>query len=482
MLVWCLFVCRGIFAISTLPLWEGFDEFSHFAVIQHVALEAAFPRPDTGNSREVSQSLRLTPMPWQLRDSPEVRYTHDSYWKSPDRERLRRELQQIPPQRPGSDVWVPCERLYEAQQPPLYYVLAALPYRLMAFLDLDLRTRVFVLRLCNVLLASLAIPLAYFAAKEVLPPPFALTAALLVATMPGLSAAVFRVGNDALAVALGSAIVYLLVRRDEPSFRLAGWTLAAALLTKAYFLSLLPLAILSRKASWLPVALVAGPYYVWTFATTGSLTGEQHDVAAGIFKDTSVLSAIVQVNWRQAVDSTFWSYIWIGNWSFLPVRSWMYHGMAVLYALAAVRVPRSLALLAGLVLSFLAGIAYHVVVTFRVHGISSSTGWYLHALVAAQAILLAAGWGPRLAPIAAALFLALDAFGLWAYQLPYYAGRIAHTPDGRLAAYPVFERLETVPSILEQLSHPGFATPLLLLYATWTAGALTVAAYQWRRQ
>jgi hypothetical protein len=174
---------RGLFFILTLPLWEGFDEFSHFAVLQHVALEGAFPKAATGNSLEVSRSLRLAPMPWHLRDAPEVRFTHDSYWKQPDRESLRAELSRLDPQRSGG-VWVPSQRLYEAQQPPLYYALAALPYRAMQ--QTDLHKRVYLLRLWNVLLASLAVPLTYLAARQVFGDDggIPLASALLVVAMP----------------------------------------------------------------------------------------------------------------------------------------------------------------------------------------------------------------------------------------------------------------------------------------------------------
>jgi hypothetical protein len=238
---------------------------------------------------------------------------------------------------------------------------------------------------------------------------------------------------------------------------------------------------------FVPVLVTAAPFYTWTLLTTGSLTGEQHDVAAGLFADAKGLMAVTQVRWLQAADSTFMSYVWIGNWSFLQVRSWMYHAVAVLYALAAWRAfpamlaRRQLLLLGGLIAALLAGIAYHVLVTFRVHGISSSTGWYLHVLVTAEAILLAWGWRGFVG-IVAGVFVAIDMFGTWAYLLPYYAGYIAHTADGRLAAYPVLARLETVPAILERVAPAGFALPLLGLHVTVLTGMLWLAMYQWRRQ
>ena len=35
--VWLCFLARGVFYCVSLPLWEGFDEYAHFARVQHVA-------------------------------------------------------------------------------------------------------------------------------------------------------------------------------------------------------------------------------------------------------------------------------------------------------------------------------------------------------------------------------------------------------------------------------------------------------------
>jgi hypothetical protein len=35
-LIWVAFFLRGAFYASILPVWEGFDEYAHFAFIHHL--------------------------------------------------------------------------------------------------------------------------------------------------------------------------------------------------------------------------------------------------------------------------------------------------------------------------------------------------------------------------------------------------------------------------------------------------------------
>src|ERR1700760_3836516 len=66
-LLWALFLVRGLFFCFALPLWEGWDEYAHFGFVQFVANGGVLPRFDTAFSREVDQSMRLAPLPYELR-------------------------------------------------------------------------------------------------------------------------------------------------------------------------------------------------------------------------------------------------------------------------------------------------------------------------------------------------------------------------------------------------------------------------------
>ena len=42
LILWLAFLLRGIFYCTVLPLWEGFDEWAHFAVIQQMKATNSF--------------------------------------------------------------------------------------------------------------------------------------------------------------------------------------------------------------------------------------------------------------------------------------------------------------------------------------------------------------------------------------------------------------------------------------------------------
>ncbi|MDP8979309.1 MAG: hypothetical protein M3O35_01815 [Acidobacteriota bacterium] len=90
-ILWLCFILRALFYCSTIPLWEGYDEFSHFAFIQHFATTGTLPDPrHTNTSREIEESMRLAPMPWMQRDVRQ-NVTHDAWWQLPDAARADRE-------------------------------------------------------------------------------------------------------------------------------------------------------------------------------------------------------------------------------------------------------------------------------------------------------------------------------------------------------------------------------------------------------
>src|SRR6266852_1767830 len=94
--LWLLFLIRGVFYISVIPLWEGFDEWAHYAVLQNIATSGrALPSVADKVSREVQESLELAPVHWQASG-----LRHDDYWRLPESDRKAREekLRSIPAQ------------------------------------------------------------------------------------------------------------------------------------------------------------------------------------------------------------------------------------------------------------------------------------------------------------------------------------------------------------------------------------------------
>ena len=361
-LIWLAFLVRGAFYSRFIPLWEGYDEWSHYAFLEHFRFHGgALPLSSDGVSEEIRQSVE------------------SGEFKHEETEPLK---------------------LYEAQQPPLYYWILYLPNRI--FSDAPIAVRVHRLRLFSILIASLVIPLAYLAARQLFySRRIALAVCALIASMPELMIDVARVGNECLSIALASWIVLLLLRKKAPALGLA---MGLALLTKAYFLAFLPILVIRRRFYSLGAALAISGWWYWrSFHLTGTLSGEVLDVVAAHMGLGARLHMIGKVNWFSVLDAAAWTHIWNGAWSFFSLRSWMYRIFELLFVVAVVMLLRTLlkrpmgifkskiALLASLEALFAAGMSWQTLATFLAKGISFSGGWYYYVLVTAEALLLASG-------------------------------------------------------------------------------------------
>jgi len=463
LIVWICFIARGVFCCGVIPIWEGFDEPFHFAHLQNVALggvRAYVPR-------EVAQSFAYAPLPSFLTYVGSRSLTHDQFNRIPEEQRETRiaDLYQLTPQRRNEPPYGTI-RSYEAQQPPLYYILFCPVYWLVQ--SISLPDRVLAIRLAGVLLASLVIPFGFLAARSAVGNRWHAVAVVALATsMPQLIFTVFRVSNDALAVVLGAVLLWLTLRRPALNPLILGAVLGAALLTKAYFLSALPvvLGVLLWRREWqragaviVTALVIAGWYYVETYTRTGSVTGEQTTIDA-----QHRTPAILHVDWRRALDTTFVSHIWFGNWSFVTLRSWMYRVFMMLYAAAGIalvsRRTSEMAVVVAFWIALALGLAYHVLVNTAVHGVSATNGWYLYAVVIAECVLLTAGirW---MGPALALCFAAADLFGMTFYLLPYYSGLTVHTAEGSLHAATIAQ-LKALPKLA-----------LVVMY--WTVSIISV--------
>jgi len=449
-LIWACLLARLAFYAAMLPPWEGVDEWAHFAVVQSTALRGELlASRDRPIPRNIEASLHLVPLPWEFRrlDAPSV--THDAYWRLPRQARrdLTASLRAIPPYwalQDGSGKF----SNYEAQQPPLYYWMAAPLVWLMR--GRGLLTQVMAVRLFSALLASLVVPLVYRIGRELFEEErMALGCAAVVAVMPGFAGAVARVGNDSLAAVLYAALILAgLVLWRRTSFFAAGATgilLGLGLLTKAYFLTAVPPVLwLLWRRGYLRIALVpvllAGWWYLRSVLTSGSLltTGAMSGVR---ISPAAVLRSVPSVPWFRAVDAALFSHIYCGGWSWLTVRSWIYHAFYIVFALAAIGLWRwlpkpGIRWLLAVYLCFWAGELWHAALMFAARGVPASMGYYLYGVIAAEVPLGVAGlatWMRRwAAPLLAAMFALLDLAAMHLLALPYYAGAIRHQPDGTL--------------------------------------------------
>src|ERR1019366_1723899 len=91
--IWCCFLARAMFYCTAVPLWEGYDEYSHFALVQYVAVHhGRFPLESIlpNSSRTVSESRRLTPGAWIIRDTSKGILSYEEYFSLPSPEQKAR--------------------------------------------------------------------------------------------------------------------------------------------------------------------------------------------------------------------------------------------------------------------------------------------------------------------------------------------------------------------------------------------------------
>jgi hypothetical protein len=471
--IWICFLLRALFYCAALPLWEGFDEWSHFGVVERMAFRGEpLVSRESPLPRDAAASLELVPLPWELRGYSLPSVTHDAYWRLDPAERARREsaFRAIQPEWAREDTGN--FKTYEGLQGPLYgWTMAPL---LLAASHAHLSTQALLLRCFGVLIVSLVIPLTYLTCRRAFGSPgVALGCAAIVAAMPGLLVDTAHVSNESVAVTLFALLTWqAVVIADEGLTRTRalafGAGLGLGLLAKAYFLTALPAVALlllwkcrrDARALLVPLATaaVAGWWYVRNLVTMGAASGMWESAKLPHATFTDQLREATRIHWGVVIDSILFSHLWLGSWSTLTVRSWMYHFLYLVIALAAAglvwdalrraharQLQSNMAAFAVLGLlfgMFWLGQLYHVITLFMVWGIATTLGSYLYAVVTAEVALCVAGLralAPRArslaAPLGAALFAALDLYTMHFVALPYYTGYIAHRPNGMLASF-----------------------------------------------
>jgi hypothetical protein len=425
-----------------LPLWEGWDEYAHFAWLQHWNDQGTLPRTTDRISREIDESMRVAPLPRELRWIGAPYLIYPDWWALPAEQRAEREreLRELPvafAHQPAADFNGKPFVFYEAQQPPLFYWLAAPVLR--PFDQWNIHRRVVLIRLVSVLFASLAIPLVFLAAPAV-----GEYCAALLAVAPGLMIDAAHVSNDGLAIGIGAVFLWLMMR-EKSGWISVGVTLGLAILTKASMLFLAPILItlwIRRRPKQLAGALalgfaIGGWWYVRNVSIGMPLTGWQESVSFGEMV-RSGLALLHHGLWLNEIRTIAKSFTWFGAWSFISLRSWMYLlleglaaiGIAVGLVSRRARIGIPLVFTAWFCVAITAGAAAY----YAVHQIAGIPGWYLWPIGGALAILLVAGLG-RWSVLFVALLALTDLYGVTARMMPYYAG-LAQWNHGSVASLP----------------------------------------------
>jgi hypothetical protein len=459
-LIWLCFVFRGVFYCSLLPLWDGFDEWAYFAVIERMSTERSLLMDRNGPvSREIDASLNLAPLPRGMTSLPSQGVVRENYWQLPAEERARRETE-LAALRPEWSAQYPEDgtTAYEASQAPLYYWLMAVPAGLLR--QLWLVDRVWWIRILSFLLGSLCIPIGYatarrfFASEQI-----ALGVTLAVALLPELALTMARISNEGLAVVAYTTLLFAGIKWVErPDFTRAvpaGVALSFSLLTKAYALTAVPallvvglgIAGLDRKrrrsvlASTVAVVgiamLLSSWWYVRNYVQTGTISGLDEAITLRETPALDMLHGVSRVEWSPAVKTILASHVWYGGWNLVGVRRWVYRFwwsvMAVvcvglLKALFTQRDSRFYFFLSVYGLFWL-GQAYQVTALLLSKGISTSMGgWYLYSVIWVEVILAVVALRSLLPEkhhsyafvVLLAAIAVTDLYGMHSALIPYY--------------------------------------------------------------
>lgn len=421
----------GIGYLSILPPFEGFDEYVHYSSVRQVADTRTVPI--FGRSfidQTVVDYASHGPMPWSSGAPPFAglgHMTYPSFFANPAAVAHYEVYRISPPQErftPGAD------ENYEAQHPPLYYLLMAAIMRAadgFSFVD-----QILILRLVSYTLAWTGFALGWYATQSYsgkLIPQGAATGYLFFPfVVPMFFSEFARIGNDSLCLfLLGLAYILSLAvfYRDDGGVAkpvTLGVILGLGLLTKAFFIPIIAgyslfialrawqvrhlHAMLCRQLSILglvivPALILGGGWYVYDFIAYGSPTGSAEAIwlaqNGGLFGNLLQKFSVYVLIHNVIAIAVSWS--WAGSWSLvrmspvlhfplLLVTSWILANYLVFARRYDYGNPIWLPV--WLVAPFLGGLLYHALVVIA-EGTGGTPGWYLHIL--APFLALAMGYG-----------------------------------------------------------------------------------------
>ena len=443
------FLTRAPLYLSVLPPFEGWDEHQHLAYVVHLEQTGTIPVLDDAVVPRNLRSLFLS-APHSLSGAEQLQEwgasSYASYWTTPRPADADREASFS-------------FRLYQAQQPPLAYALAAPVWGELKAEPLE---AIYAIRAINVLLVAVALLLFAGGLTRVVPafgPRVAVLA--LVCLHPLFFQNLARVANDAVAVATGVAGISLLILADSRTLLgrglLAAACIAASVWSKQTSLTLIPVLLLGvpvmgwahrvpASRRWRATALTAvaffllvAPLWWWTYQQYGLIftTQDSVELAARGSVVSALTASLVSVDWVQVVKALFVPGMpWAGGWSYLPVfgplatvHGW-YWGILLAAAgagaIIATRRARAaspsdwapadrvalarLTVCAAVVICTTLGMSYYTVLSHAVFGRWMTNPWYFMTALPFLFVLVVRGLEAidvRLATAAAALLAVL---------------------------------------------------------------------------
>jgi hypothetical protein len=415
----------GVGYIAIMPPFEGFDEPAHYASVRQIADTQTVPLFGKSYLPEDVVGYR-GPMPYSSLHPPfDSGLTYAKFFAQPEMvARFVRDYRQPQP-RPA---FIPSgEPNWEAQHPPLYYVLLAPVLRLAE--SAPFVSQILVLRIVSYLLALAGV---FFGLKAIpangaiTGPAAAVTGFLLYpVVLPMFFPEFARIGNDSLCLLLAGLAAFILTRVLAHERKLVwpaalGICLGLGLLTKAFFLPItFTIGVFLLLQCWrsedgtvrrlwlrngvvtlIIAVLIGGGWYVYDALVNGVVVGGDDSA----FRHSGFWTGIVQnlsvFDLARGASVTFITWIWAGTWSLVRMPLSLYVPLVLLVALtigaAVVRLGRArlsdpLWLTVLLFVVFAAGLLYHVILVAANGGEGGTAGWYFHILMPWTAPMLGLG-------------------------------------------------------------------------------------------
>lgn len=498
----------GLGHLAILPAFEGIDEYAHYSSIRQIAGTGTIPVYGTSLLDQEFTGYQ-GPAVWGSGAPPfDNGMVYPKFFARADvvdRYVLAYRHSSSPSSyQPGQGL------NWQAQHPPLYYILMA-PIEKSAE-GLPLVSRLFVLRLASYLLALAGVWLALLSARQpdlpVTEDPAILGFMLYPLVLPMFFPEFARIGNDSLCIFLAGALAFLLSRwlaskRKSALSAAIGLVLGMGLLTKAFFLPITAALAgfllvrtfhgrrerVGQSEHWrelllifVPALLIGGGWYVYKFIAFGDFTGGDDAIRlarqGGLMPNLERNFSLYGVARGLVVVAV--SYSWAGTWSLTRLPAVLYLPLLALaawgfgaFALRLRRLPLTDAawLPVWLFAAFGIGLFHHIVISVALNGNGSTPGWYLHILMPWTAPMLGIGLfgvlrNRRARPVLVGLlfYAALfHAIAIWS-QIALFTGCAAKGDDKHYAFSGNAFCLDQFPVLTQRLAvlaWPGLAAACL---------------------
>lgn len=409
-------LCMGIGYIAMMPAFEGFDEQAHYSSIRQISDTQTIPLSGASYIDQVFIDYK-GPLPYEGGTPPfDNGMVYSKFFASPT---LVKNYQQTYRQELSQTTFRPSHAVnWEAQHPPLYYLLLA-PVIKITY-GLSFTAQFFFLRLVSFIFALCGVAFGLLSVNQPNTSPEKNPAMIGLFLYPIIFPMFFpeftRIGNDSLCLLLVGLVAYLLSRwlKDEQNTKLPiaiGIALGVGLLAKAFFIPIIVgllvfllarlmldsenISMRSQRIGklaqiFLLSMIIGGGWYAYKFIAFGTITGAN----VGSMSFGKIISGLIDhstlLGWVLGVLTTLVTYSWAGTWSMTRLPAFLHIPLLTIGFWVVIEYLHQLKYLTitkmewfpvWLFFFFGCGLLWHLTVNIAATGNGVTPGWYLHILM-----------------------------------------------------------------------------------------------------